>query len=159
GLAMRVIFAAIEMAGDLVGLQMGLGFAQFFDINTNAHTPVVGQFLGMLASLVFLAVNAHLLLISTVLQSFHPLPVCSATDYVSGSMILVQWGGMIVQTAVLLSLPLIAILLITNAALAVLTRAAPQLNIFAIGFPITILIGFIALLLVLPALLPVMERS
>ncbi len=73
-------------------------------------------------------------------------------------MALAQWGGMIIQAAVHLSLPLIAALLITNSALAVLTRASPQLNIFAIGFPITLGVGFIALLLVLPYMVPGFER-
>ncbi len=157
GLAMRVVFAGIGAAGDLIGLQMGLGFAQFYDPQTNAQAPVVSQFLGLLATLAFLSLNGHLLLIATLVESFRSIPP-DLVGLPGNWMLLAQWGGMIMQAAVLLSLPLIAVLLITNAALAVLTRAAPQLNVFAIGFPITLGIGFIALLLALPYLVPAFER-
>jgi flagellar biosynthetic protein FliR len=158
GLAMRVVFAAVQMAGDIIGLQMGLGFAQFYDPQSSAQVPVIGQFLGLLATLAFLSVNGHLLLIATLVESFRQVPPEATLTLASGAMALVQWGGMIIQAAVQLSLPLIAALLITNAALAVLTRASPQLNIFAIGFPVTLGVGFIALLLVLPYMVPGCER-
>lgn len=158
GLAIRVVFVAVNMAGDMIGLQMGLGFAQFYDPQSNAQVPVVGQFLGLLATLVFLSVNGHLLMIATLVESFQNVPPEATLSLAAGSMALVQWGSMIIQAAVQLSLPLIAVLLITNSALAVLTRASPQLNIFAIGFPITLGVGFIALLLVLPYMVPGFER-
>jgi len=158
GLAIRVVFAAVNMAGDMIGLQMGLGFAQFYDPQSSAQVPVVGQFLGLLATLVFLSVNGHLLMIATLVESFQNVPPEATLSLAAGSLALVQWGSMIIQAAVQLSLPLIAVLLITNSALAVLTRASPQLNIFAIGFPITLGVGFIALLLVLPYMVPGFER-
>jgi flagellar biosynthetic protein FliR len=158
GLAMRVVFAAVNMAGDVIGLQMGLGFAQFFDPQNGAQVPVVGQFLGLLSTLAFLSINGHLLLIAALVESFRSVPPEATLTLAGGSMALVQWGGMIIQAAVQLSLPLIAALLITNAALAVLTRASPQLNIFAIGFPITLAVGFIALLLALPYMVPGFEH-
>lgn len=158
GLAMRVIFAGIGMAGDVIGLQMGLGFAQFYDAQTSAQTPVIGQFLGLLATLVFLSLNGHLLLIATLIDSFHGVPLDSAKTLAESMLAFTLWGGMIMQAAILLSLPLIAALLITNSALGVLSRAAPQLNIFAIGFPITIIAGFIVLMLTLPYWIPAFER-
>jgi flagellar biosynthesis protein FliR len=158
GLAMRVVFAGITMAGDVIGLQMGLGFAQFYDAQTSAQVPVVGQFLELLATLVFLSLNGHLLLIATLIDSFHGAPVDSAKTLTESMLAFAQWGGMIMQSAVLLSLPLIAALLITNSALGVLSRAAPQLNIFAIGFPVTIITGFVVLLLTLPYWIPAFER-
>jgi flagellar biosynthetic protein FliR len=158
GLAMRVVFAAISMAGDIIGLQMGLGFAQFYDPQSSAQVPVIGQFLGLLAMLAFLSINGHLLMIAALVESFRGVPPEAAFSLAAGALALAQWGGMIIQAAVQLSLPLIAALLITNSALAVLTRASPQLNIFAIGFPITIAVGFIALLLVLPYMVPGFER-
>ncbi len=158
GLAIRVVFVAVNMAGDMIGLQMGLGFAQFYDPQSSAQVPVVGQFLGLLATLVFLSVNGHLLMIATLVESFQNVPPEATLSLAAGSLALVQWGSMIIQAAVQLSLPLIAVLLITNSALAVLTRASPQLNIFAIGFPITLGVGFIALLLVLPYMVPGFER-
>jgi flagellar biosynthetic protein FliR len=154
GLVMRVIFTGVSMAGNLIGLQMGLGFAQFYDPQNNAQVDVVGQFLVLLATLAFLSLNGHLMLISTLAESFHGAPPNAAA---SGLMI-AQWGGTIMRAAVLLSLPLLATLLITNLALGVLARAAPQLNVFAIGFPITLIVGFVTLLLALPYCAPVFER-
>lgn len=157
GLTMRVIFAGVSMAGDLIGLQMGLGFAQFYDTQSNAQMPVVGQFLGLLASLIFLSLNGHLMLIATLVESFQQAPNADGT--LAGNALLVaQWGGTIMRTALWLSLPLIAVLLVTNIALGVLSRAASQLNIFAIGFPVTLGIGFVALLAGLPAMAPALEK-
>ena len=158
GLAMRVVFAGVGMAGDVIGLQMGLGFAQFYDPQSNAQAPVVGQFLNLLATLAFLSLNGHLLLIAAVVDTFHAIPLEAAGTTAGNWLLVAQWGGMIMRTAIMLSLPLLAALLVTNAALGVLARAAPQLNVFAIGFPVTILIGFIALLLTLPYCVPAFER-
>ena len=158
GLAMRVVFAAVNMAGDVIGMQMGLGFAQFFDPSSSAQVPVVGQFLNLLATLVFLSINGHLTMIATLIDSFRTVPPDAALSSAAGALALVKWGGMIFSAAVPLSLPLIATLLITNSALAVLTRASPQLNILAIGFPFTLFVGFFALLLTLPYMVPGFER-
>jgi flagellar biosynthetic protein FliR len=158
GFAMRVVFTGVQMAGDVIGLQMGLGFATFYDPQSSAEVPVIGQFLNLLATLAFLSLNGHLMLISTLVDTFHAVPLEAAGTATGTWLLLAQWGGMIMRTAVMLSLPVIATLLVVNAALAVLTRAAPALNIFAIGFPVTILIGFIALLLTLPYCTPIFER-
>lgn len=155
GLAMRIVFAGIATAGDIIGLQMGIGFAQFYDPQSNSQTAVVGQFIGLLGTLTFLSLNGHLVMISTLIESFHAVPV----DGGGGGLwlLLVQSGGMVLHAAVLLSLPLIATLLVVNAALGVLARTAPQLNIFAIGFPITMLVGFVALMLALPYCVPALQ--
>jgi flagellar biosynthetic protein FliR len=156
GLAMRVIFSGIAAAGDVIGLQMGLGFAQFYDPQSSGQTPVISQFLGTLATLTFLSLNGHLVMFATLIESFHAVPVDGAGA--GNWLLLAESGGMVLRAAVLLSLPLIATLLVVNAALAVLTRSAPQLNIFAIGFPITIIVGFAALLLALPYCVPALEQ-
>ena len=106
----------------------------------------------------FLSINGHLLMIATLVDSFRGIPVDSAKTLADTLMNFVLFGGMIMQAAVLLSLPLIATLLVTNSALGVLSRAAPQLNVFAIGFPVTILAGFIVLLLTLPYWIPAFEQ-
>ncbi len=156
GMAMRVIFSGITAAGDVIGLQMGLGFAQFYDPQSNGQVPVIGQYINLLATLTFLSLNGHLVMISTLIESFQAVPVDAAG---AGQwLLLAQSGGMVMRAAILLSLPLIATLLVVNAALGVLTRAAPQLNIFAIGFPITMMVGFFALMLSLPYCVPVFER-
>ena len=156
GLAMRIVFAGVSMAGDVIGMQMGLGFAQFYDPQSNSQEAVLGQYLGLRATLTFLSLNGHLLMISTLIESFHAVPV-SPSD--GGQwLFLAQSGGMVMRAALWLSLPLIATLLVVNAALGVLTRSAPQLNIFAIGFPITMIVGFAAVMLALPYCMPAMEK-
>jgi flagellar biosynthetic protein FliR len=158
GFVMRVVFAAIEMAGHMTGLQMGLGFATFFDPQNAAQTPVVAQFLTLFTVLVLLAVNGHLLLIHALAESFRTLPVGVDGVAPEGMKELVEWGGEIFRTGVLLSLPVIAALLITNLAIGVMTRAAPQLNIFAVGFPLTLAAGFVVLYLALSHFVPVLMR-
>lgn len=158
GLAMRVVFAGVSMAGDLIGLQMGLGFAQFYDPQNNTQAPVTAQFLGLIATLLFLSFNGHLMLISTLVESFQTAPVHANGGLAGNALVLAQWGGVIMRAALMLSLPLVAVLLVTNIALGVLSRAAAQLNIFAIGFPVTLGIGFVALLAGLPYMSPVMDK-
>jgi flagellar biosynthesis protein FliR len=158
GLAMRIVFVAIEMAGEIAGLQMGLGFATFYDPQSQASTPVLGQFIGLLATLVFLALNGHLLLISTVAESFTAFPISAAAPSAVGWRTLAEWGATIFAAGLLMSLPILAALLVTNVSLGILTRAAPQLNMFAVGFPITLSIGLIMLGMMLPYLTPGLER-
>lgn len=156
GFAVRLIFTAVEMAGELIGLQMGLGFAMFYDPQNAGQMPVVGQFLGVLTTLIFLALNGHLLMLSALAESFRDLPVGTLPG--SGRWLdIAGWGAGIFSAALLLAMPVIAALLTVNLALAALTRASPQLNVFAIGFPITLAVGFAALLLTLPWLPPGIE--
>ena len=158
GFAVRMVFTAVEMAGELIGLQMGLGFAVFYDPQNSGQMPVVGQFLGLVATLTFLALNGHLMMISTLADSFREMPITAAAVDPLAWRTIAGWGGRILYSALLLSLPVVAALLTTNLALGVLTRAAPQLNVFAVGFPITLTVGFGALLLSLPFFTPVFER-
>lgn len=153
GLAMRLAFSAMEMAGHIAGLQMGLGFATFFDPQNSAQIPLLGQFLGVMAMLLFLALNGHLLVIAALVESFDTLPVGTWAALDSWKTLALA-GSNIFAWGLLLSLPVLAALMLTNIALAVLTRAAPQLNIFAVGFPVTLAIGFIVLALSLPYFLP-----
>lgn len=158
GFAMRIVFVAVETAGNIAGLQMGLGFATFFDPVNAAQVPVLGQFLGVLFTLVFLVLNGHLLMIETLAESFRVLPVAAQPPAAVSLRALAGWGGEIFRAGVLLSLPVIAALLITNLAIGIMTRAAPQLNIFAVGFPLTLAAGFFVLILTLPYLAPLLER-
>jgi flagellar biosynthetic protein FliR len=149
GFAMHVVLHAAEMAGELIGLQMGLGFATLYDASVPGFIPILGQYLGVIVSLALLAVDGHLMMISALVDSFQVLPFAPLSAP-SGMRAVVEWGGHIFSWSLMLSLPLLAALLITNLALGVLTRAAPQLNIFAIGFPLTILMGILVLALSLP---------
>lgn len=158
GFTMRVAFAAIDLAGDLIGLQMGLSFARFYDPQSSGQTAVLGEFLGILTILIFLALNGHLLSISVLVESFRLLPVAAAPIAVKGAGALLSWAGILFSAGVLLSLPMMAALLIANIAMGVLARVAPQLNLFAVGFPVTIVSGFIVLLISLPYFGAALER-
>lgn len=150
GFSIRIIFAAVEMAGEIASLTMGLGFATFFDPSTQGRSSAISQFLSLVATMAFLAVNAHLVLLSALVESFSTLPVSSIPLYGGGFKQLADWGGRIFSTGVQLSLPIVAALLITNVALGILTRAAPQLNLFGIGFPITLGMGLLVIAMTLP---------
>ncbi|SEK68829.1 flagellar biosynthetic protein FliR [Nitrosovibrio tenuis] len=158
GFAMRIVFSAVEMAGEIAGLQMGLGFATFFSAHSDGSTLVVGKFLGLLATLAFLSVNGHLLVLSVLAESFNAFPVSAEPFSVSGWKTLADWGSKIFLVGLKLALPIVASLLIVNLALGILTRAAPQLNIFAVGFPITLIAGMVALIMSLPYFIPVIEQ-
>lgn len=152
GFSIRIIFAAVEMAGEISSLTMGLGFATFFDPTTQGRSSAISQFLSLVATMAFLAVNGHLVLLSALVESFSTLPVSAIPVYGGGFKQLADWGGMIFSVGVQLSLPIVAALLITNVALGILTRAAPQLNLFGIGFPITLGVGLLVIAMTLPYL-------
>ncbi|RSZ57543.1 flagellar biosynthetic protein FliR [Massilia atriviolacea] len=152
GFAMRLVFAAIEMAGEICSLTMGLGFASFFDPLTKGRSSAVSQFLALIATMAFLAANAHLVLLEALAESFITMPISATPMSSSAEWELAKWGGLIFSAGLHLSLPIVAALLITQVALGILTRAAPQLNIFGIGFPITLGVGFLVIVMVLPYL-------
>lgn len=158
GFTMRLIFIAIEMSGELIGLQMGLGFASFYDPLNASFTPVVAQFLGLIAALAFLALDGHLYMLAALADSFHTFPISASPPAATALHTLATWGGNIFTHALQLSMPVIGALLITNLALAILTRSAPQLNILQIGFPITLAVGFLVMILSLHYLAPFLDR-
>lgn len=149
GFMMRIVFAAVDMAGALIGMQMGLSFAIFFDPDQGGQTAVLSDFLNLVTTLLFLAVNGHLILIEALVHSFHWLPVSTEAVHANGWGFLARAGASIFSVGLLLSLPVIGILLVANISLGILTRAAPQLNLFAVGFPITLSAGLIGLLLIM----------
>jgi len=158
GFTMRLIFTAVEMTGDLAGMQMGLGFASFYDPVNASYTPVISQFLGVLTTLAFLAMNAHLYMLSTLVDSFQAFPISTSLPSAGAFRTVAEWGTTIFSHALQLAMPLIGALMITNLALGILTRSAPQLNIFAVGFPITITVGFATLALSLPYFVPILDH-
>ena len=157
GFTVRVIFAAVEMAGEIIGLQMGLGFASFYDPQSAGQTLVLARFFNLLAVLVFLATNAHLLLLGVLAESFRTLPIGTGPLAAAGFHNVAAFGSTVFALGLQIALPVIAILLMTNLALGILTRSAPQLNIFAIGFPITLGVGLIVLDFSMPYFAPQME--
>ncbi|MCX8145598.1 MAG: flagellar biosynthetic protein FliR [Azovibrio sp.] len=158
GLSMRIIFTAVEMASTIVAFQMGLGFATFYDPQSTSQTSVIANFMTLLTGLLFLAFNGHLIYFSVIAQSFIAIPISSTPLTASSWQLLAALGGKIFSTGLLLALPVVLILLITNLAMGVLNRAAPQLNLFAIGFPVTLALGFVGLYLMLNYLPVPLER-
>jgi len=150
GFTLRIAFSAVDMAGELIGLQMGLSFATFYDPQSASETPVVSEFLGLLATLLFLAMNGHLLTLSVLGESFKLLPVTATPFAAKGLLALLAWSATLFAAGLMLALPIITALLIANIALGVLARVASSLNIFAVGFPVTIVSGFVILMLSLP---------
>lgn len=158
GLAMRVVFSTVEMAGEVSGLQMGLGFASFYDPQHASFSPVLAQFLGIIAALAFLGMNGHLYMLAALANSFTAFPISTALPSAQALHTLAVWVGSIFTYSLQLSLPLLGALLLANLALGILTRTAPQLNLFAVGFPITLAVGFFVLILSFPYFQPLMER-
>jgi flagellar biosynthetic protein FliR len=159
GLAMQLVFAAVTLAGDLIGLQMGLSFAAFVDPQNAEQAPIVGAFLSLVLMLVFLAINGHLALIAALVDSFSVLPIGPDGWHAVDAMRLVQAGSGVFATGLALSLPVIGALLLVNLTLGVLTRTAPQLNLFAIGFPVTLVVGLVMLLLAMPFTVPLLQQT
>jgi len=157
GFTARIVVAAAEMAGQLAGLQVGLGFAVFFDPQGSGQTPIVAQFYGLIAILTLLAMDGHHLLLTALAESFRTLPVSLEPVGAPGLRVVVTWGSEIFRAGLMMSLPVVGALLVANVALGVLTRAAPQLNIFAVGFPVTLALGFMMFYLSVPLLVPMIE--
>lgn len=149
GLALRLVFMVLELAGTLIAMQMGLGFASMVDPANGAQVPVVSQFYVTIATLLFLATNGHLALVDTLADSFLLAPVAAAGPGREAAGLVLEWAGWLLGQAVLVSLPAVVALTIVNVAFGIMTRAAPQMNIFAVGFPITLLLGIGVMLVTL----------
>lgn len=152
GFTMRLVFAAFEVAGDLLGLQMGLAFAQFIDPQRGGTTPLLGSYLNLLASLIFLALDGHLLVITAIINSFELVPIGSSLKVLNLEVVAAS-GSVMFLIAMQIAIPVLAALVISNLILGILARAAPQLNIMSIGFSITITAGIWVLWVSMPFLM------
>tara|TARA_B100001059_G_scaffold204975_1_gene214601 strand:- start:357 stop:1133 length:777 start_codon:yes stop_codon:yes gene_type:complete len=144
GLSLQLLFQVHVMAGQIVAMQMGLGFASMNDPSMGISVAVVAQVFTMLVTLLFLAMNGHLVVLEVLVESFNTLPIgetLAATDFEA----LVYRFSWVMASAILIGLPAIAALLIVNLSFGVMMRAAPQLNIFSIGFPLTLVFGLFIL--------------
>lgn len=150
GFAVRIVFASLEFAGELVGLQMGLNYSGFFDPSTGGQGTATSRFFGTLTAFLFIVSNGHLLLINAVVQSFQSFPV-GADPFAFLRIAQPQvWGAEIFRIGLWVALPLITMLLFVNLVLGIISRVASQLNIYAVGFPITIGVGLVGMLMTLP---------
>jgi len=142
GFVLQLFFQVFVIAGQIVAMQMGLGFASMIDPANGISVPVIGQVFMILVTLLFLAMNAHLVVFEVLTESFFTLPVGS------GFLVENYWEianklSWVMGAALLLVLPAVTALLVVNLAFGVMTRAAPQLNIFSIGFPLTLVLGLV----------------
>ncbi len=157
GFVMQLVFGAVVVAGHSIATSMGLGFAMSVDPQNGIQVPVVSQLNVVLATLLFLAIDGHLMLFAAVVESFSVLPVSSAVPPDGIFAAVVALGSQLFASALLLGLPTLTAILMINVAFGVITRAAPQLNIFAVGFPVTIIAGFLFMLLALPTFMAAMQ--
>lgn len=163
GFAVRVIFSAVELAGEVVGFQMGLNFAAFFDPAIGAQSSAVARFFGQMTSLLFLAMNGHLMVLFAINQSFRSFPIDRNFLESLAHMKLQRLGADLFASALWIALPMVGMLMFVNLALGIVSRVAPQMNIFAVGFPITLVVGMIGIAVTLPMLdqpfMALLERS
>ena len=149
GLTIQFLFVAVRYAGEIIGLQMGLSFATFYDPSGGENMPVISRILNLLAILMFLLFNGHLLMLEVLSESFQLLPISAAPLRRDAFIALAHTGSMIFQCGIALGLPVIALLLIINMTLGLLNRLTPQMSIFVVGFPLTLSVGMLALLLLM----------
>jgi flagellar biosynthetic protein FliR len=152
GFAMQLIFDAVALGGQLLANSMGLSFAFNVDPLRGVSTPALGQFYTLLVVLTFLALDGHLALVRTLVQGLNTLPVGLNGLGSGGLWTLVEWGGQLFAGGLAIALPGITALLIVNLGFGVVSRAAPTLNLFAVGFPVSLVCGLAILLLGLPSL-------
>jgi flagellar biosynthetic protein FliR len=154
GLTVQLLFVAVRSAGEIMGMQMGLSFAMFFDPNGGQNTPVISRILNLLVTLLFLTFDGHLWMISVLHESFVVLPVSVEQLNTQGAYYLAVQATFIFRCGLMLGLPVIALLLTINLTLGLLNRLTPQLSIFVVGFPLTLTVGMMALLLKIYSLPP-----
>lgn len=154
GLAARLVIAAMEVAGEAIGLQMGLSFASFFDPTSGAQLSAISRFLVQIFTLFFVVVNGHLLVLMAVITSFDAFPVNGSFLQAVAQMRIHELGSGVFSSALWIALPMMALLLFVNLTMGVIARIAPQMNVFAVGFPVTLSVGMIGI----TATLPMMEQ-
>ncbi len=149
GFATHLFFQLFATAGQFTAMQTGLGFASLVDPSNGVSVAVLGQFYLMLATVTFVSLDGHLVLIGVLVDSFTVVPVDAGGDLYMVFWRLVNFGGWMFAGAFVLALPAVASLLLVNLAFGVMTRAAPQLNVFTLGFPIALCMGLVVLWIVL----------
>ncbi len=157
GFVVLLLFTAIQVAAEIVDMQMGFGFANILDPMMNVNASVIAQFQGLLATLIFLLSNAHHLMIKGLADSFNILP-CGEMSI--GNVVIGGFLALFSQlfiTALKIGGPIVGVILLTEIALGILARTVPQLNILVLGFPVKILVGMITVMLVVPIVYVVIQ--
>jgi flagellar biosynthetic protein FliR len=156
GFALQLMFDALTLGGQIIANGMGLGFAFNIDPLRGVTTPALGQFYSLLGVLVFLGLDGHIALIDTLITSFRGLPVGPEGLSAASLHSIANWGDELFLGALRVALPGMTALLVINLAFGVTSRAAPSLNLFAVGFPITLVFGFVIVLFGLPGIVSVL---
>lgn len=157
GFLLQMVFSAVAIAGEIIALSMGLAFASIVDPERGVSVPLISQYFVVFSTLIFLALDGHLALLALLVDCFRLLPPAADVLGSEGFLGVAQWGSRMFEAAILVALPATATLLVASISMGVIARSAPQLNIFAVGFPMTLLLGLVALLLTLPLLAPQFE--
>jgi flagellar biosynthetic protein FliR len=152
GFVLKLVFEAVSFGGELVAQSMSLGFASVVDPQAGGSSSVLSQFYLLLVTLLFLVMDGHLQLIALLADSFHSLPPGTPAVSANALHAVVAFGAELFAGAVRVALPAMTSLLVVNIGFAAISRAAPSMNLFAVGFPITVSLGFIALWLSLRSL-------
>jgi len=152
GFAILIGFSAAQFAGEVIGNAMGLGFAAMVDPASGQQNPVLGQFLSILATFLFLAVNGHLALAATIVESYRALPPGHAWLGADGLHGLVMFGGVLFSAGLSIALPVAFAIVLVQIVMGMLARSAPQLNLFAVGFPAALLAGIVLLAMAAPVI-------
>ncbi|WP_343520628.1 flagellar biosynthetic protein FliR [Sphingomonas sp.] len=152
GFILQIAFAAPLVASEVIGVSMGLSFATALNPQTGQSTPALGQFLTILLTLLFLAVDGHLVLVELVVRSYELLPPGQAWLAPGKLQNIALFGGYAFLAGLLLALPVGFLLLCLNIVVGMLSRSAPALNLFAIGIPASLAMGVLALLVGMPAM-------
>jgi flagellar biosynthetic protein FliR len=147
GFAVQLMFDAITLGGQAIAMSMGLGFAVFLDRARGVSVPVLGQLFLLLGMLIFLSLDGHLALIQLLADSFSLLPISSGGLSLPSISLLLEWSSQVFVLALKVSLPALAALIVVNLSFGVMSRAAPTLNLFAVGFPVAMLLGFVVIFL------------
>jgi flagellar biosynthetic protein FliR len=158
GIIFLVVFQAFVIAGQIIAMGMGLAFSVMVDPATGVQTPVVSQYFTILVTLLFLGLDGHMMVIYTLVGSFEYLPVGANLLTQESLKLVFEFGEFMFSGGVMVALPAVTALLMINIAFGVITRAAPALNIFAVGFPVTLLAGLVMLIFTTPMVLPHLEE-
>jgi flagellar biosynthetic protein FliR len=149
----QILFQIFILAGQMIAMQMGLGFASMVDPANGVTVAIISQFYLMLTTLIFMAMNGHLVAIEILIESFRILPVSTEWQF-GGTFQIASAGSWLFASALFVALPAVTAILTINFAFGIMTRAAPQLNVFSLGFPFTMLMGLIILWIGLSGFLP-----
>ena len=152
GFALQIGYSAAFVAGELISNAMGLGFASMADPQSGQSSPVIGSFLSIIAVLLLLAIDGHLMLIAIIVRSYEALPPGDAMLPPRLIMDLVEFGAMLFSMGLVIALPVGAALIIVQLVMAMLARSAPQLNLFSVGIPVAVLAGIVLLAIAAPVL-------